>query len=153
MRTEIVSDDLITVFINNFYFKEINFSKKIEIISIIKDLISKIDKRYQLNLNGFYKIKVYPNQKLGVFLDIIKIDDNEFSSGADFRIVIYQEAKFFLETDNYEILDKKVDKRIYKNKFYIDIDDISDFNLLSDFCNIVYGDNAQELIYNGKIIK
>lgn len=153
MRTEIVSDDLITVFINNFYFQEINFSKKIEIISIIKDLISKIDKRYQLNLNGFYKIKVYPNQKLGVFLDIIKIDDNEFSSGADFRIVVYPEAKFFLETDNYEILDVKVKKRFYKNKFYIDIDDISDLNLLSDFGNIVYGDSTQELIYQGKIIK
>ena len=90
LKVEKVGSDILTVFMSNFYFKDIDMDKKIELIGIIKEYIDKIDQRYRLNLNGFYKIKVYPNKKIGVFLEIIKIDDNEFSSGADFRIIIYQ---------------------------------------------------------------
>lgn len=48
MKVEIINSDIISVFINNFYFRDIDLTKKIEFISIIKDLISKIDTRYKL---------------------------------------------------------------------------------------------------------
>lgn len=153
MKVEMIDSDLINVFINNFYFKNTDFEKKIELISIIKDLIAKMDYRYKLSLNGFYKIKVYPYKKIGVFLDIIKIDDNEFSNGADFRIVVYQNEKFYLETDNYEILDPKIEKRYYRDKFYINLDDIKDINKIIDLGNIIYGNDVKEMIYYSKIIK
>lgn len=148
-----INSELITVFINNFYFKDIDIDKKIDLISLIKDMIVKIDSRYKLNLKGFYKIKVYPHKKIGVFLDIVKIDDNEFSSGADFRIVVYPNEKFYLETDDYELIDIKAKKRYYRHKFYVDIDDIKDINLMLDRGEIIYGDDAKEVVYYGKIIK
>lgn len=153
MRVEKISEDLYNIFINKLYFKDIDLTNKIELISIIKELLNKIETRYRLNLNGFYKIKVYPKKEIGVYLNVIKIDDNEFSSGADFRIVIYQNEKFFLETDNYEILDKNKMKMYYDNKFYIDIDDIKDINSIIDMGNIIYGKEAKTMLNESKKIK
>ena len=79
MKVEKINDDLINIYFNPFYFKDIDLNNKLELIEVIKDLIKKAESRYKLFLSGFYKIKVYPNKKLGVFLNIIKIDDNEFS--------------------------------------------------------------------------
>ncbi|MCI8346875.1 MAG: hypothetical protein HFJ12_02880 [Bacilli bacterium] len=153
MKVEIINSDIISVFINNFYFKDVDLTKKIEFVSIIKDLITKIDTRYKLNLNGFYKIKVYPHKKIGVFLDIIKIDDNEFSNGADFRIVVYQNEKFFLQTECYEQINSDIKKRYYNHNFYIDINDIDDIYQLTDIGTIIYGDSVKEMLCYGVLIK
>ena len=104
MRIEIVNDEDIDIFINAYQFNGINLKDKETLLNEIKDILIKIDTRYKLNLNGFYKIKVYPNQKIGVFLNIIKIDDNEFNQEVDFRIIIYQNEPFLFETEEYEIL-------------------------------------------------
>lgn len=153
MKIEMINSDLINVFISNFYFEDIDIDKKIELVSLIKNLISKIDSRYKLNLNGFYKIKVYPKKQVGIFLHIIKIDDNEFSEGADFRIVVYQNERFFLETENYEKIKNYPNKKYYNQKFYVDIDDIININSLIEFCNIIYGDDVKDILYYGKEVK
>ena len=71
MRIEIVNDEDIDIFINAYQFNGINLKDKETLLNEIKDILIKIDTRYKLDLNGFYKIKVYPNQKIGVFLNII----------------------------------------------------------------------------------
>lgn len=152
MRVEIINSEYLTVFLNKCYFDEIDFEKKSDIIVCIKDIISKIDSRYRLNLNGFYKIKVFPNKKLGVYLDIIKIDDNDFNDRADFRIVIYQDSNFYLEMDVCDI--KNIDEKIYyNNNFYININDINNIDKYMDYGQIIYGDGAKEIEYYGKKLK
>ena len=152
MRVEIINSEYLTVFLNKCYFDEIDFEKKSDIIVCIKDIISKIDSRYRLNLNGFYKIKVFPNKKLGVYLDLIKIDDNDFNDRADFRIVIYQDSNFYLEMDVCDI--KNIDEKIYyNNNFYININDINNIDKYMDYGQIIYGDRAKEIEYYGKKLK
>lgn len=153
MKIERVNGDLIIAFINSFYLKNIEVDKKLEFISHIKDLIIKIDSRYKLNLNGFYKIKVYPNKKIGIFLEIIKIDENDFCNGADFRIVIYQNQKFYLEIEDYDSLDSAIRKIYYNEKYYLDIDEIIDLHKYIDMGTIIYGDIAKDMICYGKRIK
>ena len=63
MRIEIVNDEDIDIFINTYQFNGINLNDKETLLNEIKDILIKIDTRYRLNLNGFYKIKVYPNQR------------------------------------------------------------------------------------------
>lgn len=152
MKVEKINDDLINIYFNPFYFKDIDLNNKLELIEVIKDLIKKAESRYKLFLSGFYKIKVYPNKKLGVFLNIIKIDDNEFSNTTDFRIVIYQNEKFFLETELYELFNN-VEMRYYNNKFYIDIDDVDNILPISDMVDVIYGSDVKELLSNSIIIK
>lgn len=153
MKIEIVNDEDIDIFINAYQFNGINLKDKETLLNEIKDILIKIDTRYKLNLNGFYKIKVYPNQKIGVFLNIIKIDDNEFNQEADFRIIIYQNEPFLFETEEYEILPKNINKRYYKDKFYIDVEDIEDIIPIIDMGNIVYGSSAKKIIQTSKIVK
>lgn len=152
MKVEKINDDLINIYFNPFYFKDIDLNNKLELIEVIKDLIKKAESRYKLFLSGFYKIKVYPNKKLGVFLNIIKIDDNEFSNTTDFRIVIYPNEKFFLETELYELFNN-VDMRYCNNKFYIDIDDVDNILPISDMVDVIYGSDVKELLSNSIIIK
>ena len=152
MKVEKINDDLINIYFNPFYFKDIDLNNKLELIEVIKDLIKKAESRYKLFLSGFYKIKVYPNKKLGVFLNIIKIDDNEFSNTTDFRIVIYQNEKFFLETELYELFNN-VEMRYFNNKFYIDIDDVDNILPISDMVAVIYGSDVRELLSNSIIIK
>lgn len=152
MKVEKINDDLINIYFNPYYFKDIDLNNKLELIEVIKDLIKKAESRYKLFLSGFYKIKVYPNKKLGVFLNIIKIDDNEFSNTTDFRIVIYPNEKFFLETELYELFNN-VDMRYCNNKFYIDIDDVDNILPISDMVDVIYGSDVKELLSNSIIIK
>lgn len=152
MKVEIINSEYLTVFLNKCYFDEIDLEKKSDIIACIKDIISKIDSRYRLDLNGFYKIKVFSNKKLGVYLDIIKIDDNDFNDRADFRIVIYQDSNFYLEMDVCDI--KNIDEKIYyNNNFYININDINNIDKYMDYGQIIYGDRAKEIEYYGKKLK
>lgn len=153
MKVERINEELFDIFINFCYFKNVDLSNKIDLINVIKELLVKIDSRYNLNINGFYKIKVYPKDKIGIFLNIIKIDDNEFSSGSDFRIVIYSNEKFLLETDNYEILDQNILKKYYNGKFYIDIDDIKNIYNIIDMGNIIYGKAVKKILTESINIK
>ena len=152
MKVEKINDDLINIYFNPFYFKDIDLNNKLELIEVIKDLIKKAESRYKLFLSGFYKIKVYPNKKLGVFLNIIKIDDNEFSNTTDFRIVIYPNEKFFLETELYELFNN-VEMRYCNNKFYIDIYDVDNILPISDMVDVIYGSDVKKLLSNSIIIK
>ena len=153
MKIEILNDEDIDVFINRYYFLDSELKDSDSLLLTIRDIILKIDNRYHLNLSGFYKIKAYVNYKTGAFLNIVKIDDNDFSNDVDFRIIIYKNEKFLLESDEYDIFDKSIEKRFYNNKFYIDVEDVDDCSKYLDMAKVVYGDDARGVILRGKIIK
>ena len=122
-------------------------------MSYIKEILPSINNRYKLNLNGFYKIKSYFNDKVGLFLNVIKIDDNDFNNEADFRIILFQNEKFLFETEDYDLIKEYKSKRYYKNKFYVDIDDIENINRLVDMGGIIYGEEAKRIFVSAKKIK
>lgn len=147
-----LNDEDIDVFVNKFYFDDFYIKDKDDLLITIRDIILKIDNRYHLNLSGFYKIKAYMNQKIGAFLNIIKIDDNEFTNEVDFRIIIHKNEKFLLETDEYDLC-LEATKWYYKGKFYIDIDDVDEYYKYVDMTNVIYGDDVKAVISRGKKIK
>ena len=49
----------------------------------------------RLNLRGFYKLKVYLNSKIGIFLDVNKLDDNDFTNNLDLRILFFYDVDFY----------------------------------------------------------
>lgn len=153
MKVEIINEEDIDVFINPCHFNEINLNDKESLLKEIKIILTKIDSRYKLNLSGFYKIKVYPHKKIGIFLNIIKIDDNEFNQEADFRIIIYPDEVFYFETEEYDIIPKTTQKRYYQGKFYINIEDIKDITSIIDMGKIIYGQDAKKILMKSKIIK
>lgn len=153
MKVELINDDDLDIYVNPYNFNDISCCSKEIILNYIREVISKISDRYKLNLSGFYKIKAYFNDKVGLFLNLIKIDDNEFNNEADFRIVLFQNEKFLFETEDYDTIRNYENKMYYNNKFYVDTDSIDNMNQLIDMGKIVYGEEAREISTHSKNIK
>ncbi len=152
MKVEVINDDDFDVFINCYNFKDIHIFVKDDILALIKDYIIIINKRYRLNLSGFYKVKSYYNKKIGLFLNIIKIDDNDFSDEADFRIILFENEKFLFEVEDYDLVKDIKNKVYYNDMFYVDVNDISSLNNLIDMGRIIYGDDVKKILFLGKMI-
>lgn len=153
MRVEIINEDDIDIFISSFNFKNLSVYNKENILEFIKEYILIINTRYRLNLCGFYKIKSYFNKSVGLFLNIIKIDDNEFSNDIDFRIILFNNEKFLFEVEDYDLIKNVSSTMYYNNKFYVDVEDMTDLDKLIEMGRIIYGEEVKQVISNCSKLK
>ena len=58
--------------------------EKEDLVKQVKNIIIKY--KSKLNMKGFYKVKVHVGEDIGLFIDIYKIDDIEYSNSLDLRI-------------------------------------------------------------------
>ena len=153
MKVEYIDDSLIDIFFNTCYFKDIDYKLKDNLISRIKELVNLVNERFRLGLKGFYKIKAYFNDYYGLYLNVVKIDDNDFNNQFEFRIVLCQDSIFFLEFTDYDDIDNDVDKYFYNNCFYVLVDSIDKSIKYLDNCRVVFGDEASLIFNKSKIYK
>ena len=100
LRIEINSADKIFIFIN---ILNVSSTEKSDLIDTVKDIIIKY--RNRLKLRGFYKVKVYVNERVGLFIDLCKIDDIDYSNALDLRVLVFYDEKVYFGTDDYFILE------------------------------------------------
>ncbi len=124
------------IYMSNLYFNFSNYDKK-KIVEEIKKIINQL--KNKLNLKQFYKVKVYLNEKLGTFLDIIKLDDLDYSDTLDLRIIVLYDEKIYFETDNFFILKNLKNIKFFNDKYYCLVDDILNINDVVDFGRFIYG--------------
>lgn len=114
----------------------------------IKDNILKLRKRYRKSISGFYDVKVYINDKIGMILDFNKEDDLEFFKDViDVNVVVCENSNIFLKL-NELFLFEKMDKLFYLgNDYYINVDDISlnEFYNVLEFSEFIYGDKLDSI--------
>ena len=138
MKIEKLDQKSYKIFINNLYLKDVDFSDKENMVQSIKSIIKKL--RLRLGLRGFYKVKVFPNSKIGVFLEIIQLEDIDFSNNLDLRVILFNDEQFLFETDDYFLIDQCSDVKYYDGKFYCFIDDDFDEILEKvEFGRVLYG--------------
>ena len=151
MKIEVLGKDDYIIFLTKEYLGDIDLVQKENLISFIKNYILKL-KRY-LSLSGFYKVKVFPQDKIGVFLELLKLDDMDLSNNLDLRIIIMQDQKFFFETEDYDLIKNYNDKRYYDGHFYCVVDDSFDGILEKvEFGRFIYGKEVNNLLNNGLIL-
>ena len=151
MKIEIAGTDNYNIFINNLYIENINYNEKEEVTNIVKKILMSLKNR--LKLRGFYKVKVFPNDKLGLFLELIKLEDLEFSNNLDLRIIVYFDEKIFFETEDYFIINDCNEKRFLNGNFYCIVDD--KFDMLLDkieFGRFVYGKEVIDVLNKSIIL-
>ena len=125
MKVEI-TDDGLRVFVQNAYFKNVDFNQKEDIVSKIKDLFISLKKRYHLHIKGLYKVKVYPH-KVGVVIEAILLDEENYgSSDVDLRIIILFQKDLYLKIDDYSFIENTSFSYLYKDGYYIDLNEIDD---------------------------
>lgn len=133
-------EDGYKLFIQNVYFKDINWNDKEIVIERIKEIINKIKKRYNLKIKGLYRVKVYPS-KVGVFLYILLLDEENYSGlDLDLRIVIIFNKNIYLKIDDSSFIIDNNLPYMYKDSYYINIDDIDVIDKYIEYGSIVLED-------------
>ena len=69
-------------------------------------------------MKGFYKVKVHVGEDIGLFIDIYKIDDIEYSNSLDLRILIFYDDTFYFETVDYFVIENVDIVRYFITKYY-----------------------------------
>ena len=138
----ISSDGKITVFTQSVNDANIN--------DYIKKIIIKLKRKYRISVCGFYQINVYKNSVVGMIIDIIKEDGIDyFNDLVDLKIKVYDDCDIYFSFDDY-FFNNKRNFKIFNNKYYININDLSqkDFLLMTEFCNYVYGEKLEKIENN-----
>ena len=143
MKIEIIDKDNIYFFINNLYINNIDLNSKEEVSNYIKELIIKYHKR--INMKGFYKVVVYTNKKIGVFIDVFKIDDSLYSRSLDLKIIVNTNDKVYFKTKEYNVIPKDIDVYYYNKYFYFDITHIQDIIKIVDYGSFIYGEELESI--------
>lgn len=151
MKIEVSGKNSYNIFLNRQYIKNVDLTSTEEIIDFIKRIIIKHKKK--LNLMGFYKVKVFPQDKIGMFVEIDKLDELEFSNNLDLRIVVFSNDVFFYETSDYSLIEDFNEKRYFDGKFYCVVDDyFNDIFSKVEFGRFVYGKEVNNLLNKGKVL-
>lgn len=151
MRIESCGKNNFSIFINNEYVQDIVYSSKEELIMFIKDFIFKV--KAKLNMRGFYKIRVYPQEGIGIYLDVDKLDDIDLSNSLDLRVIIMNDDNFYFETEDYDLIRNCNDKRYKDGLFYCVVD--NDFDKILEkveFGRFIYGKEVINLLNNSQIL-
>lgn len=151
MNIKLNAKDSYKFFINKYFFKDINVDEKEQIVDFVKEVVLK--KRKILNLRGFYKVIVYVNKKVGIFIDITKLEDSSYFNNLDLRVIVNSNSEVYFETEDYFLIEKAKEKYFYNNKFYALIDEEFD-NILErvEFGRFIYGEEVINVLANGVIL-
>ena len=150
MRVEFINDEEFSIFINSCYCKINDYNDKDKIIDVVKNVISKYKNKFRLR--GFYKIKVFPLDKVGLFVEGIKLESLEKSGIIDLRVIVYFDEEFYFKTDNYYVINNISDIKYFNGNYYCLVKDISDINAVVDYGDFLYGENLLEIMDKACVI-
>ena len=142
MKVDFIDDEHLVVYY--FYDEKIRTEEEVKVF--FKLLNNQLKNKYDYEFHGFYNGNVYCKEKLLV-LEFENIDD---FGRKDFDITMYINSVLLYEFEDIELYPGK--KVFYKNKYYIEVDDIIDDIRLFEFGNIIYGDKVEEVLNSGKLI-
>ena len=143
MKIERINLRHFLIFFNSFYLEDIEFTKD-SIVKTVKLLLEKL--KDKLLLRGFYKVKVYVHRKVGLFLDLLQVEEFEYDNSLDFRVVVFLDEKIYFKTSDYFVLPRNVSIYTDKNNFYCDVDDIIDVLSILEFGDFIYGDSLYSVM-------
>ena len=140
MKLEVL-DDKYLFFTNKIYI----FDEEKDISMFLKDMFLMINEVYSLELFGYFKVDIFIDDKIGVFVEISKLDDYiSYSKKIDTKVIINRNSFYFKTNDlsmiyQYEPIYKK------DNYYYVSTKDVDNVLDLLDFCEIDYRVNEFDL--------
>ena len=130
---------------NNFTLYIYKKYQEVNIKNYLKNILIIIKNKYQKKISGFYKVVIYPNDIIGMIIDFTKEDDLDFFDEiVDLDIEVSDNKNVYLEFDDPFIIDNNYKLFQYKNKFYLNIDNltINDYYKFIEFSKLKYGDET-----------
>lgn len=150
MNIKQIAKDNYKIFINKLIFNG-DLKEKESIIDFVKEFILK--KRKVLNLRGFYKVLVYVNKNIGMFIDMVKLEDSSYFNNLDLRVIVNNDSEVYFETEDYFLIANGKDIRYLDGKFYLLVDEFF-YKIIrnEEFGRFIYGEDAINVLANGMIL-
>lgn len=134
MNLEII-DDKYVLFVNNYNFSD--YDEK-ELSSFLKDVFLLLSDVYSINLYGYFLVDIYIDKKVGIYVEISKIDSCiSYSKKIDTKVSLIIDS-FYLKTKD---LSKIIGYRpIYclDNYYFVSTEDVDNIFDIIEYCEIVY---------------
>ena len=151
---KLIIDDGINIYLNKQYLKNVDFNDT----KTIKNIIKKINTKYNIDIYGYIETKIYIDKNYGIIINLKKEEldyFDYFNDEIEMNIEIINDS-FLYKIEDYNkdlIKDKTIYK--YKDNLYINIDKIDNINLgkIIEISEITYGEKAQNIIEKNNIIE
>lgn len=153
MKVDIVEDKII-VYIKKTTIKDVNFDSIDELETYFRALLLKLKNIYNININGFYNIKVFIDDVYGMVLDIEKerVDCYLDINQVEMRILPIHTCFLYKIEDLFKYKKTKIYE--YKNNYYLKPDKkilYKDYLNLLENSKIVYNNTDNIIKYGLKI--
>lgn len=148
----IFKDNKIIVFLN----KPVKL-KEIKSEDYFKKLFINVKNKYNLKLNGYYKINVFVDKFYGSIIEIEneELDYYDYFNQIDMEIKVINST--FLYQINYDYLTKDILEKVniykIKDKLYIKILEQDILNKIIEYSKIIYDESAKEILKASKKVK
>lgn len=143
-------DNKLIVFFNN---KILNIDK-LNIDRQIKDIFSKLDKIYNIDLDGCYDVEVYIDNNIGCVLSIVKdnLDYYDYDL-VDVNVNISKYGKFVFKVNDIYDFGFRCSYYLYKGGLYVLPISFGNVGYLFENGEVIYGEIVNDVIEKGtKII-
>ena len=150
MKIEMINNNFFIIYLKKVIINSVDFNRREELEDYFKSLFVKLKRIYNVDIKGYYNIKVFIDKYYGVVLEIKKEDVEYYSyfdNSVDMRISCINEPFYYELSDLYGI-EKILNKlNIYKsdNRLLVSIKEIlddSEMSLLSEFSTLIYDNNT-----------
>ena len=159
---KLIIDENIVFFLNKIYLDNIDLKDENLIEKKLIKLINKIQKQYNIDLNGYYNVYIYKDKNYGLIIEMEKekLDYLDyFNNQIELNIEIIEDT-FLYKTDNIFTIDKTLLEKliiyINKDEIYLKIKkNINDIELgqIIENSQIIYGNKAKSIKKQSKIIR
>lgn len=159
---KLIIDENIVFFLNKIYLDNVDIKDESLIEKKLIKLINKIQKQYNIDLNGYYNVYIYKDKNYGLIIEMEKekLDYLDyFNNQIELNIEIIEDT-FLYKIDNIFTIDKtfleKLIIYINKDEIYLKIkENINDIELgqIIENSQIIYGNKAKSIKKQSKIIR
>ena len=154
MKLDFISQSRMIFYLSHDYLNKINFQMEENIEKEFKKIFIKLKRIFHLDINGYYDVIVYINDKYGMIMEMEKEDDEYikiFGDTLDMKITFRFDSEFLYRLDNIDFITFHGYKLYYYNHcFFLSLKKNSNIsngeyaNLIEN-SDIVYGEILEQM--------
>lgn len=152
MKLESFNEEYYRLFIHNEQLKNSELDSKDEVISLVKEMIIKVQDLYSFSLRGFYQVNVYVNKRVGIYLEIERLETIDYGNNLDLKIIVHMNQIFYYQVENYDHIPKNTNTFFDGEYYYIHVEEVSIMDII-EYADIAYGYEIEKKIKRSRPIK
>ena len=132
-----IVDDKYILFINNYSFNKYDEE---ELSVFLKDVFLILSDVYSINVYGYFMVDIYIDEKIGIYVEISRIDNCiTYSKKIDTKVNFVLDS-FYLKTKDLSKIFSYSPIYYFNNNYYVSTKDVDNVFDIIEECEIVYRD-------------